>query len=171
MFSVGLLYLLFEKSMLPTSGNDGLVADGLSRSILGIQLGEIILAMLITRSSVAALQARRGLPLGNQVAGWMVLGRLPTDIPVPLLIRSSHFARHTISSWHATKQLLPPSTCGCLFNLFAHLHNPYHLIRRAVLFHVLSCPRDLGTIRTSHLHIYYPPPSITPFTQSLAQTP
>ena len=85
MFSVGLLYLLFEKSMLPTSRSDSLAsptADGLSRSILGIQLGEIVLAMLITRSSVASLQARRGLPLGNQVAGWIVLGRLPMNVDV-----------------------------------------------------------------------------------------
>ena len=85
MFSVGLLYLLFEKSMLVTSKSDGLAsptADGLSRSILGIQLGEIVLAMLITRSSVASLQARRGLPLGNQVAGWTVLGRLSMNVDV-----------------------------------------------------------------------------------------
>ena len=108
MFSVGLLYLLFEKSILPTSRSDGLTsiaADGLSRSILGIQLGEIVLAMLITRSSISSLQARRGLPLGNQVAGWIVLGRLPVNIHMEWNTDglSSYFACSTVFSWHTAE--------------------------------------------------------------------
>lgn len=79
MASVGLLYLLLEKNMLAAStsavGDLTLAqADGLSRAILGVQVGLIVLAMIVTRSSVASLQARRGLPLGNQVMGWLVLG-------------------------------------------------------------------------------------------------
>ena len=34
----------------------------------------IALAMIITGSSVRKLQAKAGLPLVNQVAGWVVLG-------------------------------------------------------------------------------------------------
>ncbi|KAL9607127.1 MAG: hypothetical protein Q9167_007932, partial [Letrouitia subvulpina] len=73
-----LLYLLLEKNMLAAStsavGDLTLAqADGLSRAILGVQVGLIVLAMIVTRSSVASLQARRGLPLGNQVIGWLVL--------------------------------------------------------------------------------------------------
>lgn len=32
--------------------------------------------MVVTRSSVASLQAKAGLPLGAQVTGWIVLGKL-----------------------------------------------------------------------------------------------
>ncbi|KAL8809872.1 MAG: hypothetical protein Q9200_003055, partial [Gallowayella weberi] len=78
MASVGLLYLLFEKSILSASSSaEGHLAspraDRLSRTILGTQIGLIMLAMVVTRSSVASLQAKRGLPLGNQVVGWLVL--------------------------------------------------------------------------------------------------
>ncbi|KAL8951079.1 MAG: hypothetical protein Q9222_002919 [Ikaeria aurantiellina] len=78
MASVGLLYLLFEKSILSSSSAaEGRLAspqaDRLSRNILGVQIGLIVLAMIITRSSVASLQAKRGLPLGNQIIGWLVL--------------------------------------------------------------------------------------------------
>lgn len=40
----------------------------------------VLLALIVTRSSVVALQAREGLPLGNQVVGWFVLGRLFTPL-------------------------------------------------------------------------------------------
>lgn len=81
MLLVGVLYLLLEKSILSSSpsGSEGLAspaADGLSRTILGVQIGLILLAMVITRSSVSSLQAKRGLPLGNQVMGWIVLSKL-----------------------------------------------------------------------------------------------
>ncbi|KAL8656440.1 MAG: hypothetical protein Q9210_000233 [Variospora velana] len=78
MASVGLLYLLFEKSILSASSSarselSSPQADGLSRNILGAQIGLVMLAMIVTRSSVASLQAKRGLPAGNQVIGWLVL--------------------------------------------------------------------------------------------------
>ncbi|CAD6565782.1 MAG: Glycosyl phosphatidyl inositol anchor synthesis [Alectoria sarmentosa] len=47
--------------------------DGLSGILLGVQVGLIMLAMIVTRSSVASLQAKMGLPLGNQVVGWTIL--------------------------------------------------------------------------------------------------
>ena len=78
MASVGLLYLLFEKSILSASSARTELssprADGLSRNILGTQIGLIVLAMIVTRSSITSLQAKRGLPLGNQIIGWLVLG-------------------------------------------------------------------------------------------------
>ncbi|OJD28675.1 gpi ethanolamine phosphate transferase 1 [Diplodia corticola] len=77
MFTVGALYLFFEKSIIAQStATKGLAsekADGLSRTILGTQVGLIALAMLVTKSSVASLQAKEGLPLGTQVVGWVVL--------------------------------------------------------------------------------------------------
>lgn len=83
MFSVGVLYLQFEKSLLffpPEKRNTGQPSpptpgpNSLSQSILGVQIGLILLAMIVTPSSIASLQAKRGLPLGNQVVGWLVLG-------------------------------------------------------------------------------------------------
>ena len=73
---VGVLYLLFEKSILSSgisNESDAVALDGVSRAILGIQTGLIVLAMVVTRSSVASIQAKKGLPLGNQVVGWLVL--------------------------------------------------------------------------------------------------
>jgi GPI ethanolamine phosphate transferase 1 len=78
MLCVGFLYLLFEESILVSSKSGSLAArqaSGLSRSILGAQVGLIVLAMVVTRSSIESLQAKRGLPTGNQLVGWLVLGR------------------------------------------------------------------------------------------------
>lgn len=79
MLVLGLLYLGLEKSLLvQTAPSDaGLGAaktDNVSRAILGVQVGLVALAMLVTRSSVASLQAKQGLPLGTQMLGWVVLG-------------------------------------------------------------------------------------------------
>lgn len=75
---VGVLYLLFENSVISSSTTSDLASptgDGISRSILGVQTGLIVLAMVVTRSSSISLQAKRGLPLGNQVVGWLVLSK------------------------------------------------------------------------------------------------
>ena len=80
MASVGFLYIVSGKSIIPSPNNGSLApprADGLSRSILGIQLGLIVLAMVVTQSSIISLQAKRGLPVGNQILGWLVLGMKP----------------------------------------------------------------------------------------------
>ena len=76
MFGTGVLYLIFEQSItsLSRSGKGSLTAlDHVSRSIMGVQVGLILLAILITRSSVASIHAKKGLPLGNQITGWVVL--------------------------------------------------------------------------------------------------
>lgn len=76
--SVGVLYILLEKSLLVQAApsKDGLASnkvDGISRTIMGVQVGLVALAMLVTRTSVASLQAKQGLPLGAQVVGWVTL--------------------------------------------------------------------------------------------------
>jgi len=51
----------------------------------------IIVAMLVTRSSVISLQAKNGLPRGNQIIGWLVL---VASLVMPLLHRlqsSNHY--------------------------------------------------------------------------------
>ena len=74
MVLVGVLYILFEKSILSsTNSSKEASLDGLSGTLLGVQIGLIMLAMIVTRSSVASLQAKAGLPLGNQVVGWTIL--------------------------------------------------------------------------------------------------
>ncbi|KAK7542981.1 phosphoethanolamine transferase class N [Phyllosticta citricarpa] len=87
MLAVGVLYILFEKSIIASSsatrkGLTAPTADGISRSILGVQVGLIALAMAVTKSSVDSLQAREGLPLGTQVVGWTVL---IASVTVPFL--------------------------------------------------------------------------------------
>lgn len=75
---IGVLYIAFEKTLLIQSATNKEYAtkvDGLSRMILGIQVGLVALAMAVTRSSVASLQAKQGLPLGTQMVGWFTLGK------------------------------------------------------------------------------------------------
>lgn len=84
MFTVGLLYILFEKSIVGESpkaktGVAAPQADWISRTILGAQVGMIALAMVVTRTSVASLTARQGLPLGAQVVGWITLSTCPAS--------------------------------------------------------------------------------------------
>ena len=76
---VGVLYLLFETSLLASparGGSRATTGDAFSRTILGTQIGLIVLAMIVTRSSIASIQAKKGLPVGNQLVGWFVLSTL-----------------------------------------------------------------------------------------------
>ena len=77
MFGAGTAFLLFDDRL----GNAPKAQPTLlsPRALLGAQVGLILLAMIVTRSSVASLQAKRGLPLGNQIVGWLVLGRTSFD--------------------------------------------------------------------------------------------
>ncbi|OQE39240.1 hypothetical protein PENCOP_c007G03750 [Penicillium coprophilum] len=77
MFLTGILYLLFEDAIIghrdPGSKEMNAIGRLGSRIIMGIQLGMVLLAVIVTRSSVLSLQARQGLPFGNIVVGWIVL--------------------------------------------------------------------------------------------------
>jgi GPI ethanolamine phosphate transferase 1 len=75
---IGLLYISLEKSLLVEAapskeGFNSAKGDTLSRTILGVQVGLVAVSMIVTRSSVASLQAKQGLPLGTQVVGWITL--------------------------------------------------------------------------------------------------
>ena len=75
MVCIGLLYLFFQQEL---TSNGQIIksrkqGQDFSRIVIGVQIGVVLLAMLVTRSSVASLQAKKGLPAGNQVVGWMVL--------------------------------------------------------------------------------------------------
>ncbi|KFX93247.1 hypothetical protein O988_06906, partial [Pseudogymnoascus sp. VKM F-3808] len=78
MVIIGLLYLFFEFVLLRESALDGenvtaRPANPTSRIMIGVQIGLIILAMIVTRSSALSLQAKQGLPRGEQVLGWTIL--------------------------------------------------------------------------------------------------
>ncbi|KAI1116831.1 GPI ethanolamine phosphate transferase 1 [Nemania sp. NC0429] len=78
MSAVGIIYLAFgDKLLADFSGSikpqSQQRENRLSRTLIGIQTGLIILATIVTRSSALSWQAKQGLPLGNQVVGWLVL--------------------------------------------------------------------------------------------------
>ncbi|RSL73324.1 GPI ethanolamine phosphate transferase 1 [Fusarium duplospermum] len=75
MVLVGLAYLILEDVLLSNSSSSKTKPKPLhgNRTALGAQIGLIILSMIVTRSSAMSLQAKLGLPRGNQVVGWFIL--------------------------------------------------------------------------------------------------
>ncbi|PWY66844.1 GPI-anchor [Aspergillus sclerotioniger CBS 115572] len=94
MFFTGLLYLLFEDYVLgrKSSAQSSIAISSCgARTIMGTQLGMVLLALIVTRSSATSLQAKQGLPFGNQVVGWFVL---VASLLLPFLYRlysNSHY--------------------------------------------------------------------------------
>ncbi|KAL1297059.1 hypothetical protein AAFC00_004648 [Neodothiora populina] len=77
MLLLGVMYIIYaenvtsqQNSRKPTKATQR--PGQLSKVLLGTQLGLVALAMVVTRSSVSSLQAKKGLPLGTQVVGWAV---------------------------------------------------------------------------------------------------
>ncbi|EQK98964.1 putative protein MCD4, required for GPI anchor synthesis [Ophiocordyceps sinensis CO18] len=93
---VGLLYLLFEDFVLSDFSLDEKKettwqSATTRRSLTGVQVGLVLLAMVITRSSALSLQSKGGLPPGNQILGWTVL---VASLLMPLTYRlqpSAHY--------------------------------------------------------------------------------
>ena len=156
---VGVLYLLFERSILsdPTSNRQSSpAAESLPRTILGVQVGLIALSMIVTSSSVASLQAKRGLPLGNQVVGWLVLSTsfmssLSASCCLPDL--TSCFTHGAFPPQLTTKKPLSPPSSHYLPYLLPLLHHPHNLLRRPLLLHLLRSPCHLGAFRTPYLQL------------------
>ncbi|RAL66609.1 hypothetical protein DID88_006299 [Monilinia fructigena] len=77
MVAVGVSYLAFERKLLAKSkmAVDSIAPANnlLSRSLIGAQIGLIVLSMIVTRSTAMSLQARMGLPRGNQIVGWCLI--------------------------------------------------------------------------------------------------
>ncbi|KAL2153348.1 hypothetical protein VTH82DRAFT_4503 [Thermothelomyces myriococcoides] len=76
MVAIGILYLVLEDYVLSDFGcsNKPLAPKNhVSRTLVGIQIGLTILSIVVTRSSALSLQAKQGLPRGNQILGWVVL--------------------------------------------------------------------------------------------------
>lgn len=76
---MGLLYLVFEERILvdfsTAVSKPKLGKQYVTRTLVGTQVGLVFLAMVVTRSSALSLQAKQGLPRGNQIVGWLVLGK------------------------------------------------------------------------------------------------
>ena len=87
MLCIGVFYLSYEEQLTSTNPKPASTPAAFewSRIIIGVQSGLILLAMVVTRSSIASLQARKGLPLGNQIVGWIVL---VLSLSLPFLHRS-----------------------------------------------------------------------------------
>lgn len=75
MVLVGLAYLIFEDYVLSDFSSPKVKKDRLhtSRTLLGAQIGLTILSMVVTQTTAMSLQAKQGLPRGNQIVGWIVL--------------------------------------------------------------------------------------------------
>ncbi|KAM0438874.1 hypothetical protein ACHAPT_001635 [Fusarium lateritium] len=98
MVVLGLAYLVLEDYILSDFTSFKSKSKRLhgSRTVLGAQIGLIILAMIVTRSSALSLQAKLGLPRGNQVVGWIVLA---TSFLMPLAYRlqpNSHYMHRLV---------------------------------------------------------------------------
>ncbi|KAL8941845.1 MAG: hypothetical protein Q9211_001653 [Gyalolechia sp. 1 TL-2023] len=160
MASVGLLYLLFEKSILSASSSElsSPQADGLSRNILGAQIGLIVLAMIVTRSSISSLQVKQGLPVGNQVIGWLVLVASLTLPFLHSLQPNSHYLHRLIVIF---------LTFSPIFIILT--------ISYEGLFYFVYCATLVTWVRLEH-HIYTytttnrasPPPSPVPVPKPLS---
>ncbi|KAF7548315.1 hypothetical protein G7Z17_g7139 [Cylindrodendrum hubeiense] len=75
MVIIGLSYLMFEDYALSDFSSPKTKKDRLhtSRTLLGAQIGLTLLSILVTHSSIMSLQAKQGLPPGNQIVGWIIL--------------------------------------------------------------------------------------------------
>jgi phosphatidylinositol glycan class N len=91
MFLTGVLYLLFEDAILGRDSSKSRINNVGSRIIMGCQVGMVLLSVIVTRSSIASLQAREGLPLGNQVVGFVVMAASVTLPFVHRLYPDSHY--------------------------------------------------------------------------------
>ncbi len=79
MVAIGVAYLMFEDAVLDDASTDvagkgasSPTRDPVSKALLGAQVGLVALSLWVTRSSVLSLQAKQGLPRGNQVVGMLV---------------------------------------------------------------------------------------------------
>lgn len=80
MLVIGTLYLLYEDiiiEQLPLTKRKETDEEKrlISRAVIGVQVGLVVLAILVTRSSVTSLQSKQGLPLGTQLVGWLTMSK------------------------------------------------------------------------------------------------
>ncbi|OAQ86563.1 GPI ethanolamine phosphate transferase 1 [Purpureocillium lilacinum] len=101
MTALGVLYLAFESHILSDFRSQPTTTapktdDTIRRTIIGAQVGLVPLAMFVTRSSALSLQAKQGLPVGNQIVGWAVLV-VSLFMPLAYRLQSSTHYMHRLA--------------------------------------------------------------------------
>jgi phosphatidylinositol glycan class N len=157
MIAIGVLYLAFEDRVLSdfstTVSKTKQPRKEISRGLLGVQVGLVALAVVVTRSSVLSLQAKQGLPLGNQVVGWLVLSKSRKQTARPRYPRltshlsCSHLADNASGISVGVEQQLLASTRRRFPYLRADIRHLHDLLRGTVLRRVLGHTSDLGEAR------------------------
>jgi len=138
MVVIGILYLIFEDFVLndfsrPTKPVSP--RNHLSRTLVGLQIGLTVLAMIITRSSALSLQAKEGLPRGNQIMGWVVLGKS----------RTSSSQLPAANSFTVTSLLMPAA--------YRLEPNSHYMHRLLVIF--LTCAPTFVILTISYEGLFY----------------
>ena len=132
---IGILYLIFEDFVLadftwPEKSSSSRADTCLSRSLVGIQIGLILLSMGVTRSSALSLQAKEGLPRGNQIMGFVVLGKSRSGVSCQKYTNrhDSVVASHATGASLATKQPLHAQAPRRLPRVCPYLCDPDDII-------------------------------------------
>lgn len=152
MATVGVLYLVFERNILKQSGffvDSIRPANSLgSRTLIGaqvmfffmyiqnqankstLQIGLVILSVIVTRSSILSLQAKVGLPKGNQIVGWLVVGKCRYSLIRQSMLTSSNsfIPHHAFSASSGAKQSLSTPFGGHISDVRAYLCHTYHIL-------------------------------------------
>ncbi|KAK6509928.1 Glycosyl phosphatidyl inositol anchor synthesis, variant 2 [Arthrobotrys musiformis] len=90
MLAAGIGYIAYGHKIFDSSART--VFNGkYMQFLLGLQCGLIALSMIVTHSSVTSIQAKRGLPPGNQVVGWLILGLSLLALPMHRLSPLRHY--------------------------------------------------------------------------------
>src|SRR5277367_6255575 len=96
--------------------------------------------MILTQITVTALQNKKGLAFGNQVLGWLVLGREPH---INHLSNLSLVVGGSVPSHKVPQSSLPPPPRHNLPRILPYLHHPNNLLRRSFLRSFLHHPGSL----------------------------
>jgi len=113
MVVIGILYLVFEDFVLSDfvwSKSSSSTKNHTSRMLVGVQTGLTLLAIVVTRSSALSLQAKKGLPLGNQVVGWIILGEFLNPTPSPSSLTNLSQSHRSSCPWPTASN---PTTTTC----------------------------------------------------------
>ncbi|KAL4869395.1 hypothetical protein BDV12DRAFT_168074 [Aspergillus spectabilis] len=147
MVLTGLLYLLYEDDVVGHSQRPAAVSRNGARIIMGMQLGMVILALIVTRSSVASLQAKQGLPFGNQVVGW---GVLVSSLLLPFFHRlypNSHYLHRLMIlflTFAPTFIILTISYEGLFYFVFCMTLVTWVRLEHATYVHTAKPPAEQG---------------------------